>query len=263
MKKKILLLLAGCLISTNVLAGISVFPQAVDFLDNSRKRSQTLNIVNQSEKIQTYRVSVVEYTQDENGKYVKADSVANSAQKYLIYSPKQFTLAPGKVQSIRIARRGGNDIPDGEYVSHLVVSEVFMGGVKNEEEEKADELKDAPKNQNNMQGFSVSIHTLFSVSVPVTIYKGKELYQETDVLSAHQSGDKLDLVLQRKGNVSSRFNLVVRDAKGGEVGRAGPVRIYMPNGRRKLSVELKSGTKPVRLELYDALTEEKIAEKAI
>ena len=260
MKRKILLLLAGCLISTNVFAGISVFPQAVDFLDNSRKRSQTLNIVNQSEKIQTYRVSVVEYTQDENGKYIKANSVANSAQKYLIYSPKQFTLAPGKVQSIRIARKGGGDIQDGEYVSHLVVSEVFMGGAKNEAETNKSEMKDENE---EMKGFSVSIHTLFSVSVPVTIYKGKELHQATDILSANRSGDRLDLVLQRKGNVSSRLNLVVRDARGGEVGKVGPVRIYTPNGRRNLSIDLKSGSKPVRIELYDALTEEKIAEKAI
>lgn len=286
MKKTFWLLLMTCLIATKAMADIGIFPQAVDFPEDSRKRSQTLNIINQSKNPQTYRVSMVEYTQDENGKYHKAETVANSAQKYLIYSPKQFTLMPGKVQAIRVARKGLGEAKDGEYVSHLLVSEVEMPHMKKTEKKK-DEPKaekkaedgavEANKEDANKEGaseneqsaenetkeISITIHTLFATSVPVTIYKGDHLSQATEVLSHNVSGDKLNLVLQRKGNISSRLILKVYNAKGEEIGRAGPVRIYTPNGKRNLTINLKSGTKPAKLELNDALSNKKLTEKAL
>lgn len=281
MKKTFWLLLMTCLIATKAMADIGIFPQAVDFPEDSRKRSQTLNIINQSKNPQTYRVSMVEYTQDENGKYHKAETVSNSAQKYLIYSPKQFTLMPGKVQAIRVARKGLGEAKDGEYVSHLLVSEVEMPHMKKTEKKK-DEPKVEKKAEDgateaNKEGtaeneqsaetetkeISITIHTLFATSVPVTIYKGDHLSQATEILSHNVSGNKLNLVLQRKGNVSSRLVLKVYDANGDEIGRVGPVRIYTPNGKRNLTIKLKSGTKPAKLELNDALTNKKLTEKAL
>ena len=158
------------MVCSNALAGIGIFPQAIDFPDNGRKRSQTLNIINQSNKPQTYRVSIEEYTQDENGKYIKVKSVQNSAQKYLIYSPKQFTLMPGKSQAIRVARKGLGELEDGEYVSHLVVSETFMQQSETEAQKKQNNKTNTT---DETKEFSINIHTLFTVSVPVTIYKGK------------------------------------------------------------------------------------------
>lgn len=281
MKKTLLSILIMCLIATKATAGIGIFPQAVDFPEDSKKRSQTLNVINQSKEPQTYRVSMIEYTQDENGKYNKVETVSNSAQKYLIYSPKQFTLMPGKVQAIRVARKGLGDAKDGEYVSHLLVSEVEMPHIKKiekkENEPKAekkveDGAADANKDdatgdeqtvENETKEISISMHMLFATSVPVTIYKGNHLSQATEVVSHNVSDDKLNLVLQRKGNVSSRINLKVYDAKGNEIGHMGPVRIYTPNGKRNLTINLKSGTKPAKLELNDALTNKKLAEKAL
>lgn len=281
MKKTFWLLLAACFISTKAMADIGIFPQAVDFPEDGRKRSQTLNVINQSKEPQTYRVSIVEYTQDENGKYHKVETVSNSAKKYLIYSPKQFTLMPGKIQAIRVARKGLGDAKDGEYVSHLLVSEVAMPHMK-KTEKKNDEPKaekkaeddvtdvnsdsvdeDEQNIENEITEISVSVHALFAVSVPVTVYKGANLNQATEVLNHNISGDKLNLVLQRKGNVSSRLKLRVLDAKGKEIGHAGPVRIYTPNGKRNLTINLKSGTKPAKLELNDALTNKKLSEKAL
>ena len=250
------------------MADIGIFPQAVDFPEDSRKRSQTLNIINQGKQAQTYRVSIIEYTQDENGKYVKAETVPNSAQKYLIYSPKQFTLAPGKVQAIRVARKGLGDAKDGEYVSHLLVSEVEMPHMKKTEKNKADSTKEkttaeGENVEEETKEISISIHTLFATSVPVTIYKGKQLSQATDILSHKVNGDKLDLVLQRKGNISTRVNIKVFDAEGKQIGKMGPVRIYTPNGKRNLSIALEKGKKPTKLELYDVLSNKKIMEKNI
>ena len=46
MKKTLLSILIMCLIATKATAGIGIFPQAVDFPEDSKKRSQTLNVIN-------------------------------------------------------------------------------------------------------------------------------------------------------------------------------------------------------------------------
>ena len=266
MKKKIVFLLVSCLVSFKAMANIGIFPTAIDFPENSRKRSQTLTIINESKEPQTYRVSMIEYGQDENGKYVKTETVTNSAQKYLIYSPKQFTLMPGDTQDIRVARKGMGDAKDGEYVSHLLVSEVEMPHMKNSKNQKDEEAKSAESEEGEEgeeKKISISIHTLFSTSIPVTIYKGNQLSQATEIVSYRQNGDKLDFVLQRKGNVSSRIKIKVFNDKGEEIGHSGMVRIYTPNGKRNLTIDLKAGTKPYKLELDDVLTKKKLMEKVL
>ena len=260
--KKIWLILMLCMFSTKAMADIAIFPQAIDFPEDSRKRSQTLTVINQSKNPQTYRVSMIEYGQDENGKYVKAETVPNSAKKYLIYSPKQFTLMPGDTQDIRIARKGLGNAKDGEYVSHLLVSEVEMPHMQTKKNKEKIENKDSEE-ENETKELSISIRTLFATSVPVTIYKGDKLSQATEIVSHTQNGDKLDLVLRRKGNVSSRIKIKVFDNKGEEIGRSGMVRIYTPNGKRNLTIDLKSGTKPNKIELDDALTNQKLMEKVL
>ena len=55
----------------------------------------------------------------------------------------------------------------------------------------------------------------------------------------------------------------VYDEKGEEIGKSG-VRIYAPNGKRNLSITLKDkNVKAKKIELFDALSKQKIMEKAI
>ena len=268
MIKKLLFILLMCLISNKSMANIGVFPQYADFSENSKKRSLTINVVNQSNHPQTYRVDMLDYTQNDNGRYIKAETVPNSAQKYLIYSPKQFTLIPGKVQAIRVARKGLGEAKDGEYVSHLRVSEVAMPKPKKNNKVSAEDdqntaedgYKDNKKEQTEL---SISVGMLFSISVPVTIYKGDDLNHATSILSHNLNGDTLNLVLQRKGNISSRINIKVFDTQGKQIGVSGPIRIYTPDGKRNLSIKLENSKKPARLELYDTLTKNKLAEEAL
>lgn len=266
MIKKLLFILLMCLISNKSMANIGVFPQYADFSENSKKRSLTINVVNQSNHPQTYRVDMLDYTQNDNGRYIKAETVPNSAQKYLIYSPKQFTLMPGKVQAIRVARKGLGEAKDGEYVSHLRVSEVAMPKPKKNNKVSAENAKEntaGEANNEEQTELSISVGMLFSISVPVTIYKGDDLNQATSILSHNLNGDTLNLVLQRKGNISSRINIKVFDTQGKQIGVSGPIRIYTPDGKRNLSIKLENSKKPARLELYDTLTKNKLAEKTL
>lgn len=261
--------------ATRTSANIGVFPQSVDFDDSSKKRSQTLNVVNHSDHPQTYRVSVIQYTQDEDGKYTEVETAPNAAAKYLVFSPKQFTIRPGKIQAVRIARKSLGQLKDGEYVSHIKISEVEMPKVKTaEDEKKAAEAKKAAEEGNNEEAedeeeterqLSFSLKTLFAMSIPVTIYKGNNLEQKTSIESVKVNGDKVDVVLKRQGQISSRVNVVVLDTKGNEIGRNGPLRIYTPNGKRNVSVQLdkEAKTKPAIIRLENAVTKKEILQKQI
>lgn len=265
MKNKFWLMLLFCLFSSNVMANITLFPTAIDFNESARQRSQTLTVINKGDKVQTYRVSLIALEQDENGKYKNVEKTENNADDLLVFSPKQFTLAPGKKQSVRVAFKSLSKVKEGEYVSRLQVREMPMGGTnKTKEEKKKAETAQNGENSEEQKSVSVEIKMYFSASIPVTIYKGKDLLQKTEILSAKQNGDKLNLVFQRKGEISSRFELKVYDDKGEEIAKAGPIRIYTPNGKRNFTVNLKDkNSKAKKIELFDALSKQKIMEKAI
>ena len=265
MKNKFWLVLLFCLFSANAMASITLFPTAIDFNESARQRSQTLTVINKGGKVQTYRVSLISLEQDENGKYKNVEKIDNNADDLLVFSPKQFTLAPDKKQSVRVAFKSLSKVKDGEYVSRLQVSEMPMGGTnKTQEEKKKSETTQDGDNSEEEKSVSVKVKMYFSASIPVTIYKGKNLLQKTEILSAKQTGDKLNLAFQRKGEISSRFDVKVYDDKGEEIAQAGPIRIYTPNGKRNFTVYLKDkNSKAKKIELFDALSKQKIMEKAI
>lgn len=259
MKNKFWLVLLFCLFSAKNVFAIALYPNAIDIFSDSKKRTEVLRVINQSDKPITYRASIVQIKQDENGKISLSGKNVNSAHDHIVFTPRQFVVMPGKPQYIRIATKNLAKLKDGEYVSHLKIAEVPVKA--NVKSQKKDESKTEITVQK--EGVSISLKMYFSMVVPVTIYKGKNLTQETEVLSAKQTGDKLDLVLQRKGEISSRLSIKVYDEKGNEIGKSG-VRIYAPNGKRNLSITLKDkNVKAKKIELIDALSKQKIMEKAI
>jgi P pilus assembly chaperone PapD len=71
----------------------------------------------------TYRVSVEFRRMTEAGELLDVTTPSNAekmAQDMLIYSPRKVTLAPNEPQSIRIAARPAQGIPDGEYRVHML-----------------------------------------------------------------------------------------------------------------------------------------------
>ena len=152
------------MMSETALANISIFPYSVDFSDRTRKRVQSIRVINSSDKMQTYRVSVINFNQDEEGKLHEVEINDRSAKEYVSFSPRQFTLKPNDVQTINIARKSLSSAKDGEYVSHLKISEVNIGAPKVEK-----------NNDSNSNTLSMELKALFAVTIPVTIEKPFEL----------------------------------------------------------------------------------------
>lgn len=251
--KQILLASILVLISKTVFANISIYPYRIDFKDTDRKRVQSVRVINSSNKTQTYRVSMVNFLQDEQGRLFETkDTKGKFSKNFVTWSPRQFTLAPNKVQTINVARRSLATAPDGELVSHLKISEVNMGTPKTEKKESAPDA------------LSVEINALFAVTLPVTIEKGEGLFSKTSLVSYKKNKNSIDFVFKREGNKSSRFNIVILDNEE-EVARLNNVKIYDTVEKLKLNLQL---IKPltnseVILKLEDAQSKDEILKQKI
>lgn len=256
MYKKILIILLLILLSAGqASANISVFPYNLDFEAESNKRVQTVRVINTSNKTQTYRVSFVNFAQDENGDLteIKEDN-GWFANKFLNWSPRQFTLKPNEVQTINVARKSMAQAQDGEFVSHLKISEVAMGTPK-------------IKNENTSSDtLSMQLKALFAITLPVTISKGHSLYNKTEIAGYKLSKDNnLDVVLKRSGNQSSRVNIVIVNDKGKDIGRVNNIKIYLSADKLNISIPLDKTllSHKALLKLEDARTKKDISTQVI
>ena len=254
MFKKFCLISVFCLLTQNVLASVGIFPQSLYFDTNSKQKSQTVTVINETEEPQAYKISVKDYEPDGKGQMKEVASTENSAKDFIMFSPKRFTLPPKKTQNVRVAIRKTSEAKDGEYVSFLHVAETENNFGKKQE------MK--PENE---EGVSLNVKMYMATAIPVTIAKGN-LVAQTDVLGYKQKGDKFEVELQRKGTKSSRVNVVLLDADKKEVGRVNGVVIKKPDGKRTIGVKIKeteTNTKPTYLKLEDAITNKEIMRQKI
>lgn len=254
-RKIYLIILTILMMSETALANISIFPYSVDFSDRSRKRVQSIRVINSSDKMQTYRVSVINFNQDEEGKLHEVEINDRSAKEYVTYSPRQFTLKPNDVQTINIARKSLSSAKDGEYVSHLKISEVNIGAPKVEK-----------NNASNSNTLSMELKALFAVTIPVTIEKGNSGTNKTSVVGyKNVNGQKVNFTFKREGTKSSRFNAVILDEKGEELGRVNGIKIYMTTDKLNIDIPLNKNLKNMNalLKLEDAKSKEEIFRQPI
>lgn len=232
------------------LANISIFPYYVNFDAQSKKKVQSIRVVNTSNEVQTYRVSFVNFAQKEDGSLTEIKETDKSASPFLMWSPRQFTLKPREVQTINLARKGLAQAPDGELVSHLKVSETEIGS--------PDKDKNEPGNT-----ISLNLKALFAITIPVTITKGNNLVEKTDIESYKLSDKGLTVKIKREGNVSSHVNVVVVDSKNQEIGRVNGVKVYAPNKflTTVVPLEKKSNLKKAIIRLENVATKKEILRK--
>lgn len=96
------------------------------------KRSETITIINNSDKDRTYRMSLRHYTMGTTKGLQRIDEEdleqygdINWADDYIRFAPRRFTIEPGGAQQVRVFARAPRNLEDGEYRSHLwILTEV-------------------------------------------------------------------------------------------------------------------------------------------
>tara|TARA_R110001592_G_scaffold20926_9_gene84616 strand:- start:2631 stop:3479 length:849 start_codon:yes stop_codon:yes gene_type:complete len=110
----------GFVVAPDVQANILITPTRVVF--EGRERFASVTLANNGDKARTYNIDWVYFKMNEgDGTYKVEDAPPTDfdLSKYLVYSPRRVTLAPGASQKVKLALRRPNEIPEGDYHVHL------------------------------------------------------------------------------------------------------------------------------------------------
>jgi len=205
-------------------------------LDGRKGAEIILN--NIGEEPATYRVSVEfrRMTEDGGLEDVTAPSAADKvAEDMIVYAPRRVTLAPHEPQSIRIAARPPQGLPDGEYRVHMLFRAIpppapVVAG-------------DAPP----VKGVQFQLIPIYGVTIPVIVRLGN--LQATagiaDVHLAKKDGNSVvSLELSRTGQRSTFGELkVLRAGEKQPVAVQNAVAVYTEIGERHVDVPLNPAFK--------------------
>lgn len=222
-----------------VLADLMIYPTRVVLEKN--QRAAQIEIASRENHVETYRISLINRRMTETGEIVEAKDIQAGEQfagELLRYSPRQVTLQPGAMQTIRLSVRKPSDLAAGEYRSHLQFDLVA------DAEGKAD-LGAATKPKQEQTGFT--LRALIGVSIPVIVRHGETTVSATlDELAFEPAqGDArpaLAFIIKRDGNRSVYGDLVAEFTPAGgkatEVLKMSGVAVYVPNALRRVHFSL-------------------------
>lgn len=211
-------------------ANISLSPYYLELNDIDGRNGQ-IRFTNNSGATKTYDISLVNFKQEQDGKYTPVTAVLPGnpfADSYLEWAPHRATLAPGQSQVVRVRRRGMAAAPDGEYVSHMLIRELpdadSMYGTYND----------------NKNGLTINLRALYGVSIPVMIVRGR-LWSDAridNVKILNRNGHPTAVVTVSRSGTRSFFGTLVVKSGRRELGRLANFRIFMTTPSRTLEIPL-------------------------
>lgn len=213
-----------------------VIPSRVELDDKTT--SKEVRLINKGNETTTYRISFQHLRMEKDGSYKEItdkNAKENFADDVVRFSPKQVTLKPGDVQTIRLMFKKPSDLADGEYRSHLLMKE----------EAPADFGKNVEKiNAKNDKKISVELKPLFGVSIPVVVTSGATTAKvEIKSASVAKGGKTIAVNLARSGNASVYGDLLATltdktTKKIYEIGGLSNVAVFSPYEERNVSINL-------------------------
>ncbi|MEO8505738.1 MAG: molecular chaperone [Acidobacteriota bacterium] len=223
-----------------------------------RQRTAEITLVNTGSAAATYRIGFVNLRMNDQGgtaEIAAADAVPGEqfSEALIRFSPRQVTLEPKVVQTVRMQLRLPADLAPGEYRSHLLFRAIPAA------------TPAAPAAQPT--GFSVQLTAIYGISIPIIVRHGETSAKVTLdglTLSPATAADpmqSLQFWMRRVGNQSVFGNLTVTfvPATGAPqvVAFANGVAVYSPNTARRaaMALRLPSGAIPQHGRLHLAYTE--------
>jgi hypothetical protein len=222
------------------LAGLMLYPTRVVL--ESKDRSAQVELINNGDQPETYRINIVNRRMTETGEIVAADEKQAGelfADELLRYSPRQVTLQPGKSQTVRIMARKPAGLAAGEYRSHLQFDRVA-------DAEGAANIENLSKPEEGE--ISIVLQALVGASIPLIVRHGDTAVTTTlSDLALEPGKDNTQLLsfnIRRDGNRSVYGDLVATFTPAGgrplEVAKVTGVAVYVPNEVRKSKLPINA-----------------------
>jgi P pilus assembly chaperone PapD len=247
-------------LNANAVGELLVSPTRI--ILEGRERSAEVKLANKSNKAATYRLSFQDLSMEENGGYKELsenEGYEKTASNMIRFSPRQVTLKPGEVQSVRLMVRKPKELDDGEYRTHL-----FFKAIPSEKDSRyhIENQKSGGKN------LSVKLIPIFGVSIPVIVKHG-ELEANVAIENAHIAKDKrnISFSLKRDGMASRYGNLnIIHQKPTGESELLKEIRgigVLYPLNKRNIEIALnkKIDSGKLRIEYRDVEDEDLILAK--
>jgi len=214
---------------------LMIMPKRIVFDGN--QRSHEINLANTGTDTATYAISFIQYKMTEDGKFeevTQPEAGQRFATDFLRYYPRRVSLAPNEAQTVRVQLTRTGNLEPGEYRSHIYFRAV--------EEQTALGLED----QEEAEGISIQIKTVFGISIPVIIRHGESttaLQIDNLRLNTENEIPQLSMALNRSGNMSVYGDLLVEHiseaGKSTQVGIVKGISVYTPNTKRNFTFSLQ------------------------
>src|SRR5919109_1710393 len=199
-----------------VVDDLMIFPTRI-VLEDGQKAAQ-VDLINSGTEPISFRISLERKRMNELGEFqtVRDEGAPGElfADQIVRYSPRQVTLAPGGGQTVRIALKLPENLPPGEYRSHLAFSRVPAASTLPPAQEGEDKKPGAVQTR---------LMAYVGASIPVIVRHGKldaKLSIGEVVLHPGNAGEapQVEFVLHREGtrSVYGDISVVAIDADGRE-----------------------------------------------
>jgi hypothetical protein len=214
-----------------------IFPGRIVF--DGAKKSEIINLTNIGLDTATYNISFVQIRMTETGGFetiTEPDAGQFFADPYIRFYPRTVTIAPNESQVVKMQLSKTNNLPPGEYRSHIY----FRA------EPKVNALGDADNAVDTTHSLSIKLVPIYGITIPAIIRIG------TDSLSVDISNMSLVhndsipgimLDFHRQGNISSYGNIeVTYISPGGKstvVGMVSGFAVYTPGTLRRCTINLQ------------------------
>jgi P pilus assembly chaperone PapD len=212
-------------------ADLLLVPQRIVF--EEQDRAATLTLVNNGDATETYRISWKQLHQLPDGQYSEIQTPGpgeHFADDMIRYSPRQITLAPGEQQTVRLMLRKPENLPAGEYRSHLAFTA------------EPRQIEAPTAKSGEAKNVGVRLAFVYGVSIPVIVRQGQLSASATLAMAMKPSGGGYDITatIGRSGTESLYGDLAVEyqppGGKAVQLQEVDGVSVLLPNNQRSTTL---------------------------
>jgi P pilus assembly chaperone PapD len=225
-------------LTSQAFAGLVLNPQRIVLQD--RERSASLDLLNTSEEMGRYQIYFEHKIMKEDGSIV---DIANPeeggpyAGDMIRYSPRRVDIKAGGSQTIRLAARRPKNLPNGEYLSHLVLKQIPNTSVVD---------KNTADSDNEEKQLNLAVQPILKLAIPVIIRKGQlKTLADIENITPIKTGsltEEIHFTLLRNGNFSLYGNVALFEKTtaglGQRIGFIRGIALYNPTLKRLVKVRL-------------------------
>ena len=184
MRRLLVFTVFACCLASPAWAQIGISPRILDVVLDQDGASHSFRLFNLSKQPYRVRVSVVNWSVDENNQTQPIPPEPSSLDQWMIVNPLNFTIPPGESQTVRVGFRPQSALPEGEYRALVYFDQVLP---EDDDPERA------------------QVRSRFRLGAAVYAHVG-EVRPQASVDAIQINGDEVSVQITNSGNTHVRLD---------------------------------------------------------